>query len=163
MYLRRHLPEWSAERAKAHDYRIMFLDAFEVHKCQEVTDLCWSRGFLVIPLGGGTTPIACWLDTDLHQPMSAGLQELEQLDFEAQLEQRPWRCPSRERQAIVDDSASWWYRFPHASNGQVAAMRTGFALALPQRIGGRVQLVAKDDNKITREARHYSRSEGGHV
>ena len=37
------------------------------HKTQNVWNFCWSRGYVRIVLGGGTTPVAQTCDTDLNE------------------------------------------------------------------------------------------------
>ena len=67
-YLRRHLPLWTEEREAAGDYRLLFLDAYAAHLDVKVIKLAWSRGFLCVYHGGGTTGVAQVNDTHLHGP-----------------------------------------------------------------------------------------------
>ena len=45
----------------------MFAEDFGPHKTRAVFMLCWSRGYVVIPHGGGSTPVAQTCDTHLNQ------------------------------------------------------------------------------------------------
>ena len=45
----------------------MFADDFSPHETENVWRMCWSRGYVVIPHGGGATPVAQTPDTDLNQ------------------------------------------------------------------------------------------------
>ena len=50
-WLRRHLEPWRDGR----DWRIYMCDDAGAHKTQNVWNFCWSRGYVRIVLGGGTT------------------------------------------------------------------------------------------------------------
>ena len=62
-FLERHLPDMSASR----QWRIIMADDYAPHLTPHVFRLCWSRGYVFIPHGGGTTPVAQTPDTDLNQ------------------------------------------------------------------------------------------------
>jgi hypothetical protein len=47
------------------------------HLSQRVANLCWERGYVFIPHGGGVTPVVQTVDTDLNQAMKARHQALE--------------------------------------------------------------------------------------
>jgi hypothetical protein len=85
-YMRRWLPEMDEERTREADYRILVLDAFSVHHCQDVKDLAAERGFTVTYHRGGVTPIMQWNDTGAHKPFETEYLELENIDFLHQLE-----------------------------------------------------------------------------
>ena len=97
--------------------------------------------------------------------MSRDLQELEQVDFQAQQEAKPWKVPDRTRQSIVDDVAAWWNFWPHARKGRECLQRTGLTNQLPPMecaghftadgtyVPARFALAAPEDDRITREAR----------
>ena len=155
-YLRTHLPEMTPERVANNDYRILALDAFEVHKCQDVQDLAMSRGFVVIYHRGGTTAVGQWNDTDLHLLLEQQFTDLEALDFNQQLVVAPWKCPTRSRQAILNDMACVWSTIPHATIGKNAAMRTGWGIALPEQMAdGSFATHASEDGLVSREAREF--------
>ena len=166
-YLDQWIPAWSPSRAAAKDYRIMFLDDYKVHNMECVRQLLWDRGFFRIRIGGGCTSFQCGLDVHYHQCMSSDLQELEQIDFQYQQEQRPWKVPSRERQNLLDDVLSWWSCWPHARKGREALQMTAVTAALPPMVQAssfssdgtytpaQFALAASDDGRITKEARRW--------
>jgi hypothetical protein len=143
-------------RQDTNDFRILLLDAYSAHKGENVKALCKERGFMRIMYGGGVTGILQWNDTDLHARIELEILELEAQDFHKQLEQRPWRVPTRERQDLVDDVAACWANLPHANIGVMASKRTGLCIALPARnADGSVSEVAAEDAMVTREAGEF--------
>jgi len=72
-FLQRHLEPWTKNRR----WKILLCDAYKPHLCKEVRDLCWSRGYLMVYIGGGCTGAQQVNDTHLHGPMSRTYQELE--------------------------------------------------------------------------------------
>jgi hypothetical protein len=155
-YLQRHLPELTPERIADGDYRVLALDAFEVHKTAKVIAFANSRGYIVIGHRGGTTAIGQWNDTDLHLPMEKEYLNLETLDFDAQLTQRPWRVPSRSRQSIINDIACVWASLPHEHIGRKASKLTGWGIALPSMRGdGTFEHHAPEDSCVGREAKIF--------
>ena len=62
-FLERHLPQWRPGRK----WRILYVDDYAPHKCDNVVRLAWSRGYILLPLGGGTTPVAQPCDVALNQ------------------------------------------------------------------------------------------------
>ena len=155
-YLQRHLAELTPERIADGDYRVLALDAFEVHKTAKVIAFANSRGYIVIGHRGGTTAIGQWNDTDLHFPMEKEYLNLETLDFDAQLTQRPWRVPSRSRQSIINDIACVWASLPHERIGRKASQLTGWGIALPSmRSDGTFELHAPEDSCVGREAKTF--------
>ena len=141
--------------------RIWFLDAFRAQHVKEVNDLLAERRYIKIKIGGGCTPILCGLDTDLHAQMEQGLLEFESLDFDRQQEERPWKVPTRDRQSVVDDIASWWSAFNHAHVGKYSFLRNGLSNALPLQKAstdnGEVEFeeTARQDGRITRLAKKF--------
>ena len=65
-YLSRHLPELPP-RSQTRNLRIMLADDAGSHLSPLVSKPCWSRGYVYIPQGGGTTPFTQPCDTDLNQ------------------------------------------------------------------------------------------------
>jgi hypothetical protein len=63
IWLDRHLELLTPGR----EWRLIFLDDYVCHKTQNVWNLCWSRGYVRVVHGGGTTPIAQTPDTDLNE------------------------------------------------------------------------------------------------
>jgi hypothetical protein len=62
-WLRRHLEPWREGR----EWRIYLCDDYSAHKSKNVWNFCWSRGYIRIVHGGGTTPVAQTPDTDLNE------------------------------------------------------------------------------------------------
>ena len=62
-FLDRHLEAWSEGR----EWRILLADDFSAHKTANVWNLCWSRGYVLLILGGGSTPVMQTCDTDLNE------------------------------------------------------------------------------------------------
>lgn len=62
-WLKRHLEEWKPGR----DWRIYLCDDYKCHKGKVVWSLCWSRGYVRVVHGGGTTPVGQVPDTDLNE------------------------------------------------------------------------------------------------
>ena len=62
-FLERHLPPMEGDRR----WRIMVADDFSAHLTNSVFRLCWLRGYVFIPLGGGTTGVQQTVDLKLNQ------------------------------------------------------------------------------------------------
>ena len=62
-FLERHLPPMTESR----QWRILRADDFAAHLNDAVFNLCWQRGYVFIPHGGGVTPVVQGPDTDLNQ------------------------------------------------------------------------------------------------
>ncbi len=62
-FLEAHLPLMVGERR----WRIIMADDYTAHKCDNVKRLCWDRGYVLLPHGGGVTAVAQTPDTDLNQ------------------------------------------------------------------------------------------------
>ena len=72
-FLERHLPAMHEGRR----WRIILADDFGPHKTKNVWRLCWSRGYVMVALGGGTTPVVQTPDTDLNQHVKRHYTERE--------------------------------------------------------------------------------------
>ena len=83
-YLRKILPEWTEGRARTLDYRVLMMDVAKSHVQQAVTDLAWSRGYVVLYHYGHTTAVAQVNDTDLHAAFEREYVELETAAFTRQ-------------------------------------------------------------------------------
>ena len=155
-YLDRHLQPLTPEREADFDYRVLALDAFEVHKTEQVRDFAMDRGYLLIYHRGGTTSIGQWNDTDLHLQLERHYNDLENFDFSKQLAVRLWKCPTRTRQAIVNDLASIWAALPHAAIGEKAGLRTAWSIALPRQLSdGSFEIHGPEDHLVSREAKTF--------
>ena len=62
-FLKKHVEEWSEGR----HWRILLADDFSAHKTANVFNLAWSRGYVMLILGGGSTPVMQTCDTDLNE------------------------------------------------------------------------------------------------
>ena len=62
-WLEKHLEPWKEGR----DWRVYLCDDYAAHKTNNVWNLCWSRGYVRIVHGGGTTPCEQTCDTDLNE------------------------------------------------------------------------------------------------
>ena len=97
-YLRRHLRPWGPERR----WRILLLDAYKPHLCSEVRELCFSRGYLVIFIGGGCTCTLQINDTHIHHLLSRSYQNLEMTWIAEQMNEDPKSLPSPKRVHCMD-------------------------------------------------------------
>ena len=52
-FLRKHLEPWQEGR----DWRILLADDYKSHKTENVWELAWRRGYILICHGGGATPV----------------------------------------------------------------------------------------------------------
>lgn len=157
-YLETWLLPWTAERQEEGDWRILLLDSFAVHKMPQVFLFAWSRGYVILIMGGGTTPILCILDTDLHSRLKGKLVSLEGDDLHEQAVLQPYKVPSRGRQTLVDDTCACWAGLPLSDIGRRSLKRVGMSIALPRKRRRRdddtwsVSTSAPEDHEVTREA-----------
>ena len=107
-FLRRHLEPSSAGR----DWRIIMADFYGPHADTTVFDLCWSRQYVLILIGGGVTGILQVMDTHLHYSLSQRYTELEMLDLLEQERVRPHGCPTRSRESCCRDLLAAWRHAP---------------------------------------------------
>ena len=63
LFLERHLEEWREGR----DWRILLADDASAHRTANVFNLAWSRGYVLLIHGGGSTPVSQTCDTDLNE------------------------------------------------------------------------------------------------
>ena len=107
-FLQQHLEVASPGR----DWRIILADFYGPHADDTVFDLCWSRQYVILLIGGGITGILQVPDTHLHQPLSARYTELEMLDLVEQQRARPHGCPTRSRESCCRDLVAAWRHRP---------------------------------------------------
>lgn len=93
----------------------------------------------------------------MHAIQSNDLQELEQVDFQRQQDERPWAVPTKSRQTMVDDLASWWSTYPHARKGREMLQITGLSNALP--LMKRAGVLRADGSYIPAEFEHVARED----
>ena len=53
--------------SEGRDWRILLADDFSAHKTENVFSLAWSRGYILLIHGGGSTPVEQTCDTDLNE------------------------------------------------------------------------------------------------
>ena len=111
-FLRKALPAWTEERARTNDWRMLYLDAYKAHFAQEVLDVAWSRGFIVVWHGAGTTGICQVNDTHLHDLLEREYIELEAESFAHQQALDPSDI-SRSRTDVAFDVVSTWNAVNH--------------------------------------------------
>lgn len=91
--LERHLQPWGPGRR----WRILLADAYRPHMTPEVWMLCFSRGYVLLVIGGGCSGSVQVPDTHLHMPLSSGYQNSEMILLAALMEQRPTGLPTMDR------------------------------------------------------------------
>ena len=97
-FLRRHLRPWGPGRK----WRILLADAFSAHLCEAVRQLCFTRGYLLVYIGGGCTCTMQVNDTHLHHPLSRGYQEQEMQWLAAEMAEDPGKLPIIKRSNCID-------------------------------------------------------------
>ena len=107
-FLKRHLEPASAGR----DWRIIMADFYGPHADTTVFDLCWSRQYVLILIGGGVTGVMQVMDTHLHYSLSQRYTEIEMLDLLEQERANPTGCPSRSRESCCRDLLAAWRHPP---------------------------------------------------
>ena len=70
---------------ESRQWRIMRADDFSAHLNDAVFNLCWSRGYVFIPHGGGVTPVVQGPDTDLNQHVRRRYTAREAAEFIQQM------------------------------------------------------------------------------
>ena len=81
-FLERHLPYLTEGRR----WRIIQADDYSAHLAPQVFRLCWSRGYVFIPHGGGATPVVQTPDTDLNQHVKRDYIDYETSEFVRQMQ-----------------------------------------------------------------------------
>ena len=74
-FLEKHLPMRTGDT----QWRILMADDHSPHKADAVRRLAWQRGWVMIVHGGGTTPVAQPVDTDLNQHVKREYMAVETL------------------------------------------------------------------------------------
>ena len=85
------------------DWRILMCDAYKAHLDESIKKLAWSRGYIVIYQGGGTTGVGQVNDTDLHEHLSRNYMDLEQQSVIDQCILDDSACPDRTREDCIRD------------------------------------------------------------
>ena len=63
------------------DYKCLMMDAYSAHMDDQVLNLCWERGYILLFHYGCTTGIAQINDTDLHQEFESTYIDQETQSF----------------------------------------------------------------------------------
>ena len=142
-FLSRWLGEWTEERARANDWRMVYLDAFSAHLTDRVRELAHECGFVLVYHGGGTTGVCQVNDTDLHAAFEREYVAAEMESFFEQNLADPGNI-GRTRQQVIDDVVAVWRGLDHAQ-GVHGHKRTGLS----------VSLDGSEDHLINREARVF--------
>jgi hypothetical protein len=139
-WLRKHLEEWREGR----DWRVILLDDYVCHRTENVWNLCWSRGYVRVVHGGGTTPIAQTPDTDLneHVRRAYGDKESRLLLDKMRAGGVVPRLSHEECMMLLCEVLS----DPHMHTRAAAGYK---------KVGQTIDLHGKEDELIEREARTY--------
>ena len=140
-FLERHLPQLRENRK----WRIMQADDAKAHLSPNVFRLCWNRGYVFLPHGGGVTPVVQTVDTDLNQPVSREYQHLEVLEHMRQM-QSGASVPCCKPEQCIDNMVGVLNKkelHVHAADG---FLKTGWLCSLDDAAG---------DEQIVREASYF--------
>ena len=86
-------------------WRIIAADAFSAHLPPQVFNRCWNRGYVLITLGGGITPVVQTCDTDLNQHVKRRYMALETAELLQQMRDGI-NVPSNPPERCIDLMAS---------------------------------------------------------
>jgi hypothetical protein len=98
------LEPWSEGR----ELRLLLCDAYSAHDDEAVRRLAWSKGYIVLYVGGGTTGAVQTNDTHLHRFLDEQYTELEQMSLLDDGELEPNRLQARTREECILDIVSIW-------------------------------------------------------
>ena len=85
----RWLPAFDCERKAANDWRILLLDSYRAHMGDDIRNLAWERGYIVLFLFGHITAVLQINDTDLHAAFKRIYENLECVRFTRKLIEDP--------------------------------------------------------------------------
>ena len=77
-------------------------DDYSPHKTDNVWRLCWERGYIMIPHGGGVTPIAQTVDTDFNQHVKREYVSLETRELIHQFRNSAVAVPRVKQEQAID-------------------------------------------------------------
>ena len=146
-FLKTHLPDDFSPQLR--QWRIIIADCFSAHLSDQVFNLCWSRGYVLITLGGGITPVVQTCDTDLNQHVKRKYMELETAELLQQMRDGinvPHNSPERCIELMADVLSSTSLHM-NAAEGYV-------------KVGFTVPLDGSGDQFICREAGNFWRQRG---
>jgi hypothetical protein len=146
-FLKTHLPDNFSPQSR--QWRIIIADAFSAHLSPQVFNLCWNRGYVLITLGGGITPVVQTCDTDLNQHVKRRYMALETAELLQQMRDGinvprnpPERCIDLMAEVLSSTSLHL-----DAAEGYV-------------KVGFTVPLDGSGDQYIVREAGNFWRERG---
>ena len=97
-FLDLYLPKMTPGRR----WRIIMADDFRPHKSPNAFRLCWSRGYVLVVHGGGTTPVAQTPDTDENQHVKREYSAVETLELMRQFRDTAVAVPRVNEQTALD-------------------------------------------------------------
>ena len=103
-FLEATLEEWKPGR----EWRILLLDAYAPQQTDNVFRLAWSRGYVLVNLGGGTTGVVQTNDVDLHEHQRREYTQKEMAELVRLARLKPDRMPSAKREQCIDWMAEVW-------------------------------------------------------
>ena len=148
-FLDKHLPHGRPQSRKPY-WRIMFADDFAAHKVGAVRRLCWQRGYVLIVLPGGATPVVQTCDTDLNQHVRREYIALETLELLAGF-QRGEIIPKLKPEQMIDTMVEVWSKEAIHLRAAAGYKKTAVAVSVDD---------AGEDMEITREAADFWRELG---
>ena len=97
-FLDLYLPKMTPGRR----WRIIMADDFRPHKSPNAFRLCWTRGYVLVVHGGGTTPVAQTPDTDENQHVKREYSAVETLELMRQFRDTAVAVPRVNEQTALD-------------------------------------------------------------
>ena len=141
-FLQTHLREQSSSSPQWR-WRILMADDHSPHKADAVRRLAWQRGWVMIVHGGGTTPVAPPVDTDLNQHVKRLYMALETRALLQKMSDGH-RVPQLSRQECIDIMVQVLSGLQVHVDAAKGFIKTGI----------RVPLDGSQDFEICREACH---------
>ena len=143
-FLELHLPPMSQSRR----WRIIMADDHKPHLSPHVWRLCWQRGYVFIPHGGGVTPVAQTVDTDLNQSVKREYSLLETAELLEQM-----RCgivvPRCQQEQCIDMMVQVLSNMALHLAAADGYEKTGFLAGLDSSVGD--QFIVREAGKFWKE------------
>ena len=122
---------------------------FNAHLSPQVFDLCWSRGYVLITLGGGITPVVQTCDTDLNQHVKRQYMALETAELLQQMRDGI-NVPSNPPERCIDLMAEVLSKTSVHLDAAAGYAKVGFTMPLD----------GSGEQDIVREAGNFWRDRG---
>ena len=103
-FLEASLEEWKPGR----QWRILLLDAYAPQQTENVRRLAWSKGYVLVNLGGGSTGVVQTNDTDCHEHQRREYTQKEMAELVRMARLKPDRMPSAKNEQCIDWMAEVW-------------------------------------------------------